>query len=463
MLPNLSHQIIFYGPPGTGKSYTIKQIMDQFGIPEDNVFRTVFHPEYDYSDFVGTYRPIMERLENKEERLNYKFIPGILLRSYVEACMQGNPVILVIDEINRGNCSAIFGDFFQLLDRNSMTGESQYSINVPLEMSEFIKEQLLLEEDGEHLKLAFPSNFYIFATMNTSDQSVFPVDSAFIRRWSWRYQGINYQDAANFYIKVMEEYYSWEDFLRKINAKIYSITESEDKQLGNRFIMPSGNSAVIHTQSFVEKVLFYLWNEIYKHEDSSNEDYIFKYINHINELEKEEIEFTFSQLFGEDFEGILKGFMEYNEVSMVDVDEEELEIEEGFTEGLLFGYQQKPEKEIPIDTILYFSSYDIKATGLYKGKAEEKRKKHTILVQKGSQMVLSVKKGMQEGNYKIRERLIAEGIVEQREDCYEFVRDTLFDTPSEAAGVIGGNRVTGTKVWKSEDGRNLNELMGKKK
>ncbi|EEL35895.1 restrictase [Bacillus cereus Rock3-28] len=437
--------------------------MEQFGIAEDNVFRTVFHPEYDYSDFVGTYRPIMERLENKEERLNYKFIPGILLRSYVEACMQDDPVILVIDEINRGNCSAIFGDFFQLLDRNSMTGESQYSINVPLEMSEFIKEQLLLEEDEEHLKLAFPSNFYIFATMNTSDQSVFPVDSAFIRRWSWRYQGINYQDASNFYIKVMEEYYSWEDFLRKINAKIYSITESEDKQLGNRFIMPAGNSAVIHTQSFVEKVLFYLWNEIYKHEDSSIEDYIFKYTNHINELEKEEIEFTFSQLFGEDFEGILKGFMDYNEVSMVDVKDEELEIEEEFTEGLLFGYQPKPEKEIPIDTILYFSSYDIKAIGLYKGKAEEKRKKHTILVQKGSQMVLNVKKGMQEGNHKIRERLIAEGIVERREDCYEFVRDTLFDTPSEAAGVIGGNRVTGTTVWKSEDGRNLNELMGKKK
>ncbi|EEM91036.1 restrictase [Bacillus thuringiensis serovar pulsiensis BGSC 4CC1] len=432
------------------------------GIPEDNVFRTVFHPEYDYSDFVGTYRPIMERLENREERLNYKFIPGILLRSYVEACIQDDPVVLVIDEINRGNCSAIFGDFFQLLDRNSMTGESQYSINVPLEISEFIKEQLLLEEDGEHLKLAFPSNFYIFATMNTSDQSVFPVDSAFIRRWSWRYQGINYEDAANFYIKIMEEYYSWEDFLRKINAKIYSITESEDKQLGNRFIMPFGNSAVIHTQSFVEKVLFYLWNEIYKHEDSSNEDYIFKYTNHINELE-EEIEFTFSQLFGEDFEAILKGFMDYNEISIVDVDEEELEIEEGFTEGVLFGYQQKPEKEIPIDTILYFSSYDIKAIGLYKGKAEEKRKKHTLLVQKGSQMVLNVKKGMQEGNYKIRERLIAEGVVERREDCYEFVRDTLFDTPSEAAGVIGGTRLTGTTVWKSEDGRNLNELMGKKK
>lgn len=462
MLPNLSHQIIFYGPPGTGKSYTIKQIMDRLGIPEDNVFRTVFHPEYDYSDFVGTYRPIMERLENREERLNYKFIPGILLRSYVEACIQDDPVVLVIDEINRGNCSAIFGDFFQLLDRNSMTGESQYSINVPLEISEFIKEQLLLEEDGEHLKLAFPSNFYIFATMNTSDQSVFPVDSAFIRRWSWRYQGINYEDAANFYIKIMEEYYSWEDFLRKINAKIYSITESEDKQLGNRFIMPFGNSAVIHTQSFVEKVLFYLWNEIYKHEDSSNEDYIFKYTNHINELE-EEIEFTFSQLFGEDFEAVLKGFMDYNEISIVDVDEEELEIEEGFTEGVLFGYQQKPEKEIPIDTILYFSSYDIKAIGLYKGKAEEKRKKHTLLVQKGSQMVLNVKKGMQEGNYKIRERLIAEGVVERREDCYEFVRDTLFDTPSEAAGVIGGTRLTGTTVWKSEDGRNLNELMGKKK
>lgn len=461
MLSNLSHQIIFYGPPGTGKSYTIKQIIERFDIPEDNVFRTVFHPEYDYSDFVGTYRPIMERLENREERLNYKFIPGILLRSYVEAYMQDEPVILVIDEINRGNCSAIFGDFFQLLDRNSMTGESQYSINVPLEMSEFLKEQLLLEEDEEYLKLAFPSNLYIFATMNTSDQSVFPVDSAFIRRWSWRYQGINYQDAARFYIKIKEEYYSWEDFLRKINAKIYSITESEDKQLGNRFIMPFGNSTVIHTQSFVEKVLFYLWNEIYKHEDSSNEDYIFKYINYINEIEKEEHEFTFSQLFDENFEGILKGFMDYNEVSMVDVEEEDLELEVEFPEKLSFGYQKKPEKEIPLDTMLYFAYKGIKASGLCKGK-NDKRDNYLILVQKGSQMALNVHKSMPDAFYETRNRLIAEGIIVKRETCYEFVQDKLFDTPSEAAGVIGGARLTGTKMWKSEDGKTLNELMGKK-
>ncbi|MEJ9147085.1 DUF4357 domain-containing protein, partial [Bacillus thuringiensis] len=385
---------------------------------------------------------------------------GILLRSYVEACIQDDPVILVIDEINRGNCSAIFGDFFQLLDRNSMTGESQYSINVPLEMSEFIKEQLLLEEDGEHLKLAFPSNFYIFATMNTSDQSVFPVDSAFIRRWSWRYQGINYQDAANFYIKVTEEYYSWEDFLRKINAKIYSITESEDKQLGNRFIMPAGNSAVIHTQSFVEKVLFYLWNEIYKHEDSSNEDYIFKYTNHINELEKEEIEFTFSQLFGEDFEGILKGFMDFNEVSMVDVEEEDLEIEAEFPEKSPFGYRKIPEKEIPLDTMLYFAYKGIKASGVCKGK-NDNRDNYQILVQKGSQMILNVHKSMPDAFHETRNELIAKEIIVKRETYYEFVQDKLFDTPSEAAGVIGGARLTGTKMWKSEDGENLNRLMGK--
>ncbi|MEH7455458.1 DUF4357 domain-containing protein [Gottfriedia acidiceleris] len=484
MLQNLSNQIIFYGPPGTGKSYNIQQIIEeQLQTSEVNVFRTVFHPEYDYSDFVGTYRPIMEKLNNKEERLNYKFIPGILLRAYLAACKTDEPVILVIDEVNRGNCSAVFGDFFQLLDRNPKTGASQYSIDIPLEMSRYLNESLYMPSDNElknqlepmfenikiaernldienhYLKLTFPNNFYIFATMNTSDQSVFPIDSAFIRRWSWRYQGINYTDAEKFLINIYGSYYSWAEFLKTINERIYSLTESEDKQLGNRFIMPFGNTKIINTNDYVEKVLFYLWNEIFKHEDSSNEDYIFKY--HSSIYDNEEHEFTFSQLFDDDREEILKGFMEYNGIIPVEVDEMDLEFDE--QEQILrssnTSYYKKPEKDIPVNTEIYLSYHNIKANALYKGKDG---KNELIQVLAGSQMSINFKETIPTDFKRIREELISEGIVEKRSDFYVFVRDHIFKTSSEAAGIIGGARLTGPEMWKTSDRKTLNNLKGKK-
>jgi len=462
MISNLSNQIIFYGPPGTGKSHSIQNIIkEKFKISENNVFRTAFHPDYDYSDFVGTYRPMMETLENKEDRLNYKFIPGILLRAYVKACIQEESVVLVIDEINRGNCSAIFGDFFQLLDRSAETGRSSYSIHAPLDVGAYLQKALSSELNNNDMKLTFPENFYLFATMNTSDQSVFPIDSAFIRRWSWRYKGIDYKDAENFYIKVGEAHYSWATFLKEINEKIYFITESEDKQLGNRFIMPSGNSKVIiHTDDFVEKVLFYLWNEIYKDENTSDDAYIFKYISYVNQIE-EEHELTFSKLFNENRNGILKGFMQYNGIPVENIEEYELEKEEVQIGEVFTNYKNFTENDVPEDTMLHISCAGISASGLYKSEEGLNRKKHKILVLSGSQMISNVKKGMPEGTNVIRDQLISNGIVEKIEDHYVFVKDYLFNTLSEAAAIIGGTRLTGPAMWKTESGLSFNNLLGK--
>lgn len=190
----LSLQQIFYGAPGTGKSCGIKRTLDNNHVAENNIFRTTFHPDSDYSTFVGAYKPTMEvvpRYESstgtqvEERRIAYNFIPQAFLNAYVRAYQTDENVYLVIEEINRGNCAQIFGDLFQLLDRGD-DGKSDYSIKADTDIRTYLEE--VLGDDNEGIKggnLCLPANLYILATMNTSDQSLFPIDSAFKRRWEW--------------------------------------------------------------------------------------------------------------------------------------------------------------------------------------------------------------------------------------------------------------------------------------
>ena len=192
----VSFQQIFYGAPGTGKSNSIKRIVDDQG---KTCFRTTFHPDSDYSTFVGCYKPTMKRstitkdgITSMEEKIVYRFEPQAFTNAYVQAWMSKEEVYLIIEEINRGNCAQIFGDLFQLLDRKN--GESEYPIDADSALADHLHLALAKSErddipekvkSGEKLKL--PSNLYIWATMNTSDQSLFPIDSAFKRRWDWVY------------------------------------------------------------------------------------------------------------------------------------------------------------------------------------------------------------------------------------------------------------------------------------
>ncbi len=361
-----SHQVIYYGAPGTGKSFQVKELTRG-----ENVFRTTFHPDSDYSTFVGCYKPTMkgeERILSKEElkvvlpkngketyacqkfatrywrSLNqlttkeieeilvshgytttmcleikkgiavgeemekqhkgmivYEFIPQAFLKAYVQAwnyyaqATQEEGKItkqfLVIEEINRGNCAQIFGDLFQLLDRNE-AGFSDYYINADNDIKAHLKnafkeinEDAFLHKDkinaiynkgvssqkevdivnkvlsGEILLL--PNNFFIWATMNTSDQSLFPIDSAFKRRWDWVYVPIADVQEKNWKIVIADRTYGWWNFLEKINEYIGSITNSEDKKLGF-FFCQAKNDEVIDADMFVSKVLFYLWNDVFK-------------------------------------------------------------------------------------------------------------------------------------------------------------------------------------------------------
>lgn len=309
ILNNKPLQQIYYGAPGTGKSYEIDQITKVYG-----AIRTTFHPDSDYSSFVGAYKPTMEEVEMqivpvvvaggitldtnkgtyKEKRITYKFVKQAFLKAYLSAWKkyaEGDesgiaPQFLVIEEINRGNCAQIFGDLFQLLDRQD-NGFSSYPIEADADLQREIAEAFKAEEDymltkelnlqgvvkdyvgnlAEDIKsgkiLLLPSNFYIWATMNTSDQSLFPIDSAFKRRWDWHY--VKIADAKKDYkIKCGDEVCDWWTFVQAVNEKIAEETSSDDKKLGYFFCKPQNEGEPIGVERLVGKVLFYLWNDVFK-------------------------------------------------------------------------------------------------------------------------------------------------------------------------------------------------------
>ena len=362
-------QIIFYGAPGTGKSHKIKAQLE--GVFKENIFRTTFHPDSDYSTFVGAYKPTMEKPMDKvyakgeliskltemkeggvtyspqkfgakywrslkqlnlsdkkdilqacgmsdnytvefdkgmavgeeylacsnESRIIYSFVPQAFLNAYIQAYKKSEEkVYLIIEEINRGNCAQIFGDLFQLLDRD-VNGKSEYGIKADADLKSFLEEKL--GEDNPGIKdgeLCLPSNLYIYATMNTSDQSLFPIDSAFKRRWDWEYEPIKYKN-TDWKIVIDGTEYSWTSFQRKVNDKILSATSSEDKMLGDYFVNPS--DGIITDKVLLNKILFYLWNDVCK----DGEGDIFK----VGETE----DISFSELYGENGTKTLKKLMSY--------------------------------------------------------------------------------------------------------------------------------------------------------
>lgn len=316
--PNKSwEQIIYFGAPGSGKSHEVKRIVEEVKLSifndEDkkkHVVRTTFHPDYDYSGFVGAYKPYVEMYINKdgdeEKKITYKFIPQSFTDIYVRAWKDlSNPYYLIIEEINRGNCAQIFGDLFQLLDRNKDTGMSDYLIKPNIELEEYLINELGKDNLGIKNGMHLPPNLSIYATMNTSDQSLFPMDSAFKRRWDWEYVPIKYDDpiSSQFYITIDDTHIEWNVFLRNVNNKIKEVTSSEDKQMGSFFIKKS-----ISEKEFCDKVMFYLWSEVGK-DNYKTKDAIFIW----RDENDEEYEFSFNELYpsSQASINILKGFICY--------------------------------------------------------------------------------------------------------------------------------------------------------
>ena len=282
-------QIIFFGTPGSGKSYRVKLLTEK-----KRVHRTTFHPDSDYASFVGCYKPTM-----KDGEISYSFSPQVFTEAYVDAWK--NPeeeVYLVIEEINRGNCAQIFGDLFQLLDRNS-DGYSDYRIKADSDLRDYLYSQLGKGNEGiKNGELCLPPNLRIFATMNTSDQSLFPMDSAFKRRWDWEYIPVDYNEIrSDFVITIGEKKYHWLEFLKIVNERIRKATDSEDKQMGNFFIKTN-----VSEDEFKSKVMFYLWNEVCRDEYGTQNNFF---------RTSGEYEFSFNDLYQTDGLEKLQGFMTY--------------------------------------------------------------------------------------------------------------------------------------------------------
>lgn len=316
---NFPIQTIFYGAPGTGKSNKIEECTN-----DSNRIRTTFHPDSDYSTFVGAYKPTMEETGvivagKKETRIAYKYVAQAFLKAYVNAWMRidegdNSPYYLVIEEINRGNCAQIFGDLFQLLDRGD-DGKSKYAISPDEDIRRYLAEQFynaisLPYAIKSGIEMRLPANLYIWATMNTSDQSLFPIDSAFKRRWDWKYMPIEKGD-KDFIIEIGSKNYDWWNFISIINGRIDEITGSEDKKLGYWFAKPIDNSTTIKCDQFVSKVLFYLWNDVYKDYSDDNRS-IFRITDGNNSKKV-----AFTEFFGAGRETKLHAFMNFNEIQEI--------------------------------------------------------------------------------------------------------------------------------------------------
>lgn len=333
-------QQIFYGAPGTGKSHRIKEIIRENGIDEkEQVIRTTFHPDSDYSTFVGCYKPIMKSVpqtyvvegnekpvmadkdnQATKDEIVYDYTPQAFVQAYTKAWTTNKPVILVIEEINRGNCAQIFGDIFQLLDRGDDC-VSEYEIKPDKALENYLREYFATFEDvDEQIKsgkiMKLPSNLYIWATMNTSDQSLFPIDSAFKRRWEWKYIKIawpykknedgSFQTDENgekvHFNYSIEGGHDWWAFLQQINDIIDKMTNSADKQLG--YFFAKAIDDIISYDTFVSKVCFYLWNDIFKtYALDGQESDLFKFTKKIKDKDGNEKEVIGHLSFPEFYDG----------------------------------------------------------------------------------------------------------------------------------------------------------------
>ena len=272
---------ILFGAPGTGKSYTLNHEKDELLADGGEYERVTFHPNYSYANFVGTYKPVPQKDSDGKDAITYSYVPGPFMRTYVKALQNSKtdtpkPFLLVIEEINRANVAAVFGDVFQLLDR----GDNEVS-EYPIQATEDIKKYLASPDvlggsPEDYAEIRIPDNMFIWATMNSADQGVFPMDTAFKRRWDFTYLGIDDSETGIIGKKVIlgqGEYrriVEWNMLRKAINAELISYKVNEDKLMGPYYIskknLPEGEmfDPEAFIRIFKNKVLMYLFDDAAK-------------------------------------------------------------------------------------------------------------------------------------------------------------------------------------------------------
>ncbi|EFE7784813.1 AAA domain-containing protein [Escherichia coli] len=258
---------IFYGAPGTGKSHRINEILGS-----SKYIRTVFYPDMLYSDFVGSLRPRTIEDSEGNKKVVYEYRAGPFLRALILALnSKDENVYLVIEEINRASASSVFGELFQLLDRNEF-GESKYEIDIiDPDMLDYINERV----NDNLSSLRIPRNLSILATMNSSDQAVMPMDTAFKRRWQFEYLHIDYSNATkgeipiNIYndeANIETINITWGDFSKLLNDELKELNVPEDRLLGHRFLDDNElKTKEKATDTVAGKLLVYLWDDVLRH------------------------------------------------------------------------------------------------------------------------------------------------------------------------------------------------------
>ncbi|MBD5428099.1 MAG: AAA domain-containing protein [Treponema sp.] len=312
-LPLPRNRIIF-GAPGTGKSHLLEQQRKNY-FNDEHYERVTFHPNYSYAQFVGAYKPVTKITDGKEN-ITYSFVPGPFVRMLAKAIKNPSEnFLLVIEEINRANVAAVFGDVFQLLDRDE-DGKSEYSIDAGEDLKKHLGESDVPLEGG---KIAIPANMYIWATMNSADQGVMPLDAAFKRRWEFEYIGIdeNENQVADYEIPKTKNpdgsftFVRWNVFRKALNGKLKNLSGAsvnEDKLLGPFFISRhSLETAKDNTEDFIRlfksKILMYLYEDVCK----MNPHALFKGIPDGGRLHYSDVRAAFDEkgleIFGVDFLG----------------------------------------------------------------------------------------------------------------------------------------------------------------
>lgn len=291
---NKTYQLIIYGAPGTGKSHTLKEMAKAFD--DDHQERVTFYPTYTYQQFIGSYKPSVEADKDEKKNITYSFVPGPFLRLLIKAYNKKDEnFLLIIEELNRANAAAIFGDAFQLLDRTN--GESEYPINLSEDEKTYLKamnNDNIASATKNYTQLSIPSNFYIWATMNSADQGVFPIDTAFKRRWDFKYLGIdtNEQEIENHFFPFQDAKYYWNTIRKTINEKLLAAKVNEDKLLGPFFIKletVQDDSNTPFLEAFKSKVVMYLFEDAIRHNPAAlfrGKDGLFSYSIICKQLEE---------------------------------------------------------------------------------------------------------------------------------------------------------------------------------